>query len=132
MSKDLFGEVIVEQDKDNPYTQKVGVPVYEPKNQQPSIHELVDTHKSLTLIREIEMNNSISNDEKRFLVQSAKRHNVFNFEKCADYYAHATPAMKHLMERSGLVIVDLNKAIENGFVSMNEELAEQFRREQDE
>ena len=132
MSKDLFGEVIVEQDKDNPYTQKVGVPVYEPKNQQPSIHELVDTHKSLTLVREIEMNNSISDDEKRFLVASAKRHNVFNFEKCADYYAHATPAMKHLMERSGLVIVDLNKAIENGFVSMNEELAVQFRREQDE
>lgn len=132
MSKDLFGEVIVEQDKDNPYTQKVGVPVYEPKNKQPSIHELVDTHKSLMLVREIEMNNSISDDEKKFLVASAKRHNVFNFEKCADYYAHATPAMKHLMERSGLVIVDLNKAIENGFVSMNEELAEQFRREQDE
>ena len=65
------------------------------------------------------------------LVKSAKRHNVFNFEKCADYYAHATPAMKHLMERSGLVIVDLNKAIENGFVTMNEDLAEQFRREQD-
>lgn len=132
MSKDLFGEVIVEQDEDNPYTQKVGVPVYEPKNQQPNIHELVNTHKSLTLVREIEMNNSISDDEKRFLVASAKRHNVFNFEKCADYYSHATPAMKHLMERSGLVIVDLNKAIENGFVSMNEELAEQFRREQDE
>ena len=131
MSKDLFGDVIVEQDNDNPYTQKVGVPVYETKNQQPSIHELIDTHKSSSLIREIEMNNAISSDEKTFLVQSAKRHNVFNFERCADYYAHATPAMKNLMEKSGLVIVDLNKAIENGFVTMNEDLAEQFRREQD-
>tara|TARA_B110000908_G_C10215529_1_gene432598 strand:+ start:436 stop:834 length:399 start_codon:yes stop_codon:yes gene_type:complete len=131
MSKDLFGDVIVEQDDNNPYTQKVGVPVYEPRGQQPSIHELIDTHKSLTLIREIEMNDAITNDEKVFLVASAKRHNIFNFEKCADYYAHATPAMKHLMERSGLVIVDLNKAIENGFVTMNEDLAEQFRREQD-
>ena len=31
MSKDLFGDVIVEQDDNNPYTQKVGVPVYEPE-----------------------------------------------------------------------------------------------------
>jgi hypothetical protein len=126
---DMFGGTELKVDESNPYTQKVGVPTYTPRDQQPSIHELNDTYKCLKLIREIELSN-VTNDEKKFLIDSAKRHIIFNFEKIADYYAHATPEMQSLMEKSALVIVDLEKAIENGFVSMNDELAEQFKREQ--
>ena len=47
----------------------------------------------------------------------------------ADYYAHATIEMQDLMERSGLVIIDFEKAIEYGFVKVAEKLKDQYLNE---
>ena len=41
----------------------------------------------------------------------------FNYEKIANYYAHATPDIQKLMEDSALVIIDYDKAIERGFLN---------------
>jgi hypothetical protein len=121
----MFGESEKEEKK---YSGKVEAPLYEPKNKQPHIIELVNRSKTHRLIREIEQSN-ISFDEKKFLVDAARRHNVFNYEKVADYYAHASKEMQELMERSALVIIDFEKAIELGYVNLCEEIKKQYLEE---
>lgn len=124
----LFGGEFA-PDKDNQkYSSKIEAPIYEPKNQQPHILELCDKSKTHRLIREIEAS-SLPYDEKNFLIDAARRHNVFNYEKIADYYAHATPEMQQLMERSALVIIDFEKAIENGYVKLCDEIRKQYLEE---
>jgi len=58
--------------------------------------------------------------EKLFLYAAASRHTVFNYELIADYYAHAAPEMRKLMEDSALVIIDVKRAIELGYVRLCE------------
>ena len=53
---------------------------------------------------------------------SAERHTVFNFRQIAEYYCHANPTLQDLMERSGMIIIDFDKAIEYGFVHMTDRL----------
>lgn len=119
----LFEDEFVNEEE--VYTSHIVTPVYKPRNKTPHILELIDTSKSMRLINEI--NNSNLNElEKKFLIESAKRHNVFNYEKIADYYATANPEMQKYMERSVLVIVDFNKAYENGYINLANELANQY------
>lgn len=118
----LFGK---EEDTEKKYSSKIQAPIYEPKNQKPHIMELCDKSKTHRLLREID-NSSLSYEEKTFLMDAARRHNVFNYEKIADYYAHSSPEMQQLMERSGLVIIDFEKAIELGYVNLCEEISNQY------
>ena len=115
-------------DEKQKYSSKIEAPVYEPKNTKPHLLELLNKEKSNRLIREIKDSN-VSEDEKKFLIEAARRHNVFNYEKIADYYAHSNSEMQHLMERSGLVIIDFNKAIEYGYVKLCEEIRNQYLEE---
>lgn len=64
----------------------------------------------------------IPEDVKTFLNFAATRHIVFNYHLIADYYATAPKEIQELMEKSGLVIIDFEDAIENGFVDLNETL----------
>lgn len=121
----LFGQEFAPSEEEQKYSSKIEAPVYEPKNKKPHILELVDRSKTNRLIREIEASN-LSSEEKEFLIHAASRHNVFNYEKIADYYAHSPKEMQHLMERSGLVIIDFNKAIEYGFVKICEDIQNQY------
>jgi hypothetical protein len=57
---------------------------------------------------------------------AAERHTVFDFKKVADYYSHATEEMQDLMERSALVIIDFDKAIENGYVVLTDQILQQY------
>ena len=59
-------------------------------------------------------------------MDAASRHNVFNYEKVADYYTHATTEMQNLMERSGLVIIDFEKAVEYGYIKLCDEIKTQY------
>ena len=81
------------------------------------------------LIKEIE-NSKISDEEKSFLKFAAYRHNVFNYQNIAEFYAHADIELKDLMEKSALVIIDYKKAIENGFVELTKDFAEAYTNEQ--
>jgi hypothetical protein len=65
-----------------------------------------------------------------FLRFAAERHTVFNFRQIAEFYCHADATVKDLFEKSGLVIIDFDKAIENGFVHMTEKLGELADREE--
>lgn len=121
----MFGDTSSEEKK---YTKKIEAPVYEPKNKKPYIYELCDKSKAHRLMREIEAS-SLDYEEKKFLIDAARRHNVFNYEKIADYYAHASKEMQELMEKSALVIIDFEKAIQLGYVKLSEDIKKQYLQE---
>lgn len=123
----LFGEEFVEKGE-NSYTAKIKTPVYEPKNKKPHPLELFNDAKAKRLIREINAS-KISEDENKFLIEASKRHVEFNYSKIADYYAHATKEMQELMEKSGLVIIDFEKAIQYGYVQLSKELSTLYLQE---
>lgn len=120
----LFGGEFAEDDQGK-YSNKIEAPIYEPKNKKPHLMELVDTSKSNSLVREV-IASDIPQDIKDFLVEAAKRHSIFNYEKIADYYAHASPEVQALMEKSALVIIDFGQAIQNGYVRLCEEIRSQY------
>ena len=103
------------------YTNKIEAPIYEPKGEKPPISDLFDKGKTNELCQEIERAD-IPSDVKQFLTIAAQRHTVFNFRNIAEFYCHASAEVQHLMERSGLIIIDMDKAIQNGFVHLSERL----------
>jgi len=113
---------------DEEYTRKIETPVYEPKNEKPEITELVTRTKTDSLIAAINKSD-ISKDDKDFLINAAQRHLVFDYGKIADYYSHAPKEIQELMEQSALVIIDFDKAIENGYVVLSDEIAEQYKKD---
>lgn len=121
--------VIEPADKESPetdlYTNKIKAPVYEPKGEKPKTTELYDLAKTMELMAEIGGKN-IPEDIRVFLEFAAHRHIVFNYEKIAEFYAHAPREVQELMENSALVIIDFKKAIEKGFVVMTDEMAEAY------
>jgi len=124
----MFGQEYATDNQEKIYSSKIETPVYEPKNKKPHILELCDYSKTHRLIKEIDAS-SLDFDEKTFLINAARRHNVFNYEKIADYYAHSSPEMQHLMERSGLVIIDFEKAIQYGYIKLCDEIKKQYLQE---
>ena len=122
----LFGTD--EPTEERKYTTKIEAPIYEPKNKKPHLLELYDMSKTSRLIREIKMAD-ISDQEKVFLIEAAKRHTVFNYENIADYYSHASKEMQNLMERSALVIIDFELAIQLGYVRLSDEIRTQYLEE---
>lgn len=119
---ELFDESISEaEEKDSQYTKKITTPIYEIKGAKPSLDKLFCNKKALTLEAEIESSN-LSIEIKNFLKLAAQRHVVFNYENIAEFYAHADNELKMLMEKSALVIIDYNAAIENGYVKLSEDL----------
>ena len=111
-------------DENNPYNQNIEAPTYEAKNEKPDMSELVSYSYHDKLVEKIKRSN-VTADEKSFLLSAAERHSVFNFSKIADYYAHSDMEMQELMEDSALVIIDYDKAMENGFIHISKGIAEQ-------
>ena len=108
-----------EKKEESIYTEKADVPQYEIKGDNPSLDQLCDTGKYKALIEEIEMNRDEIGDEvAEFLEFAAARHIRFNYGAIAEYYAHASEEVQELMERSALVIIDMENAMRNGYVEM--------------
>ena len=122
-----FGFTLEELDdlgeEENPYTQKVATPIYEPEGENPDLSELCDTSKADALQTDIR-NADIPDDIKEFLYLASARHYKFNYQKIAEYYCHAPKNVQELFEKSALVIIDFNSAIENGYVRLTERINE--------
>lgn len=118
---ELFGFDLSE-DEDDKYTMRVNIPQYEVTGDKPNLADLLDTEKADKLIAEVEAAEGITDEERQFLIQAARRHNVFNYRNVAEYYAQATPEMQRLMERSALVIIDVDNAIANGYARLAEDI----------
>ena len=114
-----------DSESENQYTKKTEIPVYEPTGPKPDISTMFDSQKTFDLLNQIKVSN-LPDDEKKFLELAAGRHTVFNFEIIANYYAHASKECQELMENSALVIIDFEKAIENGYVKLSEKISEQY------
>ena len=116
-----------DRDGDSTYERKVEVPVYEPVGDEPpAVESLFDRSKADELVAEISKAD-LPDDVRLFLLDAAERHVQFNFQRIADFYAHATPDVQELMENSALVVVDFNKAIERGFTRLSEDVEAAFR-----
>ena len=126
----LFKKSEVGDMDEKKYSNKIEAPVYEPKNKKPHILELCNKEKTHRLLRKIDSSN-LPVEEKTFLIDAARRHNAFNYEKIADYYAHSSREMQGLMEDSALVIIDFEKAIQLGYVKLCEEIKTQYLQEYD-
>lgn len=103
------------------YTSKIKTPIYEIKGEKPKLSDLVDTKKADELLKQID-EMVAPQGVKNFLRLAATRHYRFDYAKIAEYYANSPPNVQELMENSALVIIDFEKAIENGFVKMNKRL----------
>ena len=117
--------------EDNTYTMKTNIPKYEITGDCPTISEMLDKEKSKELIEEIEKAEGITEEERQFLKDAAGRHNVFNYRNIAEYYAHAKPEMQRLMEKSALVIIDVDNAIANGYASLFADVLDTMEDEDD-
>ena len=106
----LAGIVEDEREEEEKYSQSVESPIYHVTGDVPDISELCDTSKYHELLRDIETDESITEEEREFLKLAATRHIVFNYKKIAEYYADADAGMQGLMEDSALVIIDFDKA----------------------
>lgn len=115
---------------DNIYTRKVEIPIYKPKREdKPTLQEIINLDKFNQLSKEIEENKEIEEQDKIILKLAAHRHVKFNYKNIAEYYCHSDKNTQELMEKSALVIIDFNKAIENGFVEITDDIANQFSQE---
>ena len=110
---------------DNVYVQTVDTPIYEPSGPPPEIAELSDRSTADEMLREIR-DAGLPEEVERFLLDAAERHVAFNFQRIANYYAHAPANVQALMERSALVVIDYDQAIERGFVRLKEDIDAAF------
>ena len=108
---------------DGTYTRKIEAPIYEPKGEKPEPADLLNDEKTRALVAEIRAA-KLPKDVAAFLEAAAQRHTVFNFRRIADFYAHSDAGVQRLMEKSALVIIDFNQAIEYGFVRLTKKLGE--------
>lgn len=120
VGEDELGEEV----QDDKYTLKVNIPQYEITGDCPELSDMLDSSKADELIEEINSTENIPSDVKEFLIQAARRHNVFNYRNIAEYYAHAEPEVQKLFEKSALVIIDVNDAIANGYVQLTSDIAD--------
>ncbi len=127
----LFKKGVDMEGETKKYSTKIEAPIYTPKNKKPHIIELCEKTKTNHLINKIDSSN-LSLEEKSFLKNAAQRHLIFNYEKIADYYAQSSKEMQNLMEASGLVIIDFEKAIDHGYVKLCSEIRNQYLQEYEE
>lgn len=113
------------------YSKKVKAPTYQPTKEQPPIVELYNASRYEELIAEID-SSSVPEDIKTFLKVAASRHIVFDYENIAEFYAHSSADIQQLFENSALVIIDLDKAIEQGYVRLTKQLFDIYEEQQGE
>lgn len=118
---DLFGNEIAGGDDMKKYTTKNMSPVYEPKGKKPHPAELYDKTKTLRLINQIN-STEMPTEVRKFLLEAATRHTIFNYSKIADFYAHSSKEVQVLMEHSALIIIDFKDSIIYEYTKLDEHI----------
>lgn len=118
-------KIITAAEESAKYTNKTSTPIYEPTGRVVSLSECADISKMMDRIKSID-NADVTEEERIFLKHAATRFIEFSYKNIAEYYANASPAMQREMESLALVIIDIDEAIEKGFVKLTEDLATLF------
>jgi len=105
------------------YTEKIKAPVYEPTGRKPEVDELYYRSKYEELLDQVNAAD-LTDEQREFFTLAAQRHVVFDYENIAEYYAHAEADVQELMEELTMIIIDFDKAIEQGFVTFAENVIE--------
>ena len=79
----LFKKNVDESQNGKKYSSKIQALNYEPKNKKPHILELCNKEKTQRLMRRIH-DSDLPTEEKSFLIDAARWHNVFDYEKIAE------------------------------------------------
>jgi hypothetical protein len=105
------------------YSQNVGQVVYEPKETH---HKVADLYAN-NGVKFDEMIDELKDEElKKMLRLRAAWFTDFNFAKVADYYAYqATPEEQRVFEALGLVLLDRDQLIANGFSKLVEDFEDE-------
>ena len=122
------GRISLNNEDQDVYSSKVSTPIYKITGEEPSESELYDRSKADDLIAQINAVD-VSEAVRQFLIAAAHRHVTFNYGKIAEYYAHAPKDVQELMEQSALVIIDFDRAIENGYVQMSKGVKKLYAKE---
>ena len=121
------------ESEEEQYTRKVETPIYTPTQDiPPTLDEMIDADRRNELLEEItkaKLAGLLTNEAELLLREAAQRHVVFDYSQVAEYYAHAPADVQRLMERSALVIIDIESAIENGFVKLTKQLQDLYAEE---
>jgi len=117
------------EDHGRKYTTKIDAPYYQPTGECPPVSALCDLAKYNELVAHIYEHDNLAPEVKDFLLHAATRHIRFDFEKIAEFYAHADADVQRLMEESALVIIDFDKAIAGGYVKLTEAIARIYEKE---
>lgn len=96
-------------------------PQYKPTGRNPPVASLYNSQKYGRLVNEIRSAN-LDEDVEKFLILAASRHVEFNYKQIADFYTSASESVQNLMEKSALVIIDIDDAIMNGYVELSDSL----------
>ena len=120
----------MQRNEENPYTKTVNLPQYDIVGDKPVISDLYDDAKVRDLSQEIKTA-GLPEDVETFLLIAANRHTVFNYSKIAEYYAYMDPEVQELMEKSALVIIDLDDAMKYGYATFVETITDLRDQEDD-
>lgn len=120
-----------DENDDELYSDKIEAPIYEITGEQPELTELYDTTKTDELTQKIESLDA-PEEVKQFLRAAANRLTAFNYRNIAEYYAHQPKELQEIFESLALVIIDFDKAIEQGYVQLDAASAQQYRDETNE
>jgi ParB-like chromosome segregation protein Spo0J len=120
----------IQRSEENPYTKTVNLPQYDIVGDKPVISDLYDDAKVRELSQEIKTA-ELPKDVETFLLEAANRHTVFNYSKIAEYYAYMDPKVQELMEKSALVIIDLDDAMKYGYATFVETVTDLRDQEDD-
>jgi len=108
------------------YSRKIESPIYEITGDKPEISQMIDRQKTERLKSKI-LQSDLPDDIRDFLNFAAERHTVFNFKNIAEYYAHSDQTVQELMEESAMIIIDFDRAIEDGYVKLASGMMDQVR-----
>jgi hypothetical protein len=122
---EAWGFTVPESEPEQPlrssYSPKVGEVLYEPKQ---TVHRPSDLFCCENKF-ETEINALVDPVLREMMRARACFFTSFNFSKIADYYAYqATPDEQRLFEKLGLVLLDKDGLIENGFSDIIDEVKE--------
>ena len=99
------------------YSKKIKIPKFEPDERNVNLEDCVSVTKYIELIGAINgalESNEITEYEAKFLKLCATRWIKFDYENVAQYYAtKANEKMQNLLEKSTMVLIDVDKAFEN-------------------
>lgn len=104
------------------YSSRITAPQYQITGERPAVADLVDRTKVAALMDAI-ADAEVPPEVNDFLMAAATRHYRFRYDRIAEFYAHAEPAVQRLMEDSALVIIDFDDAIRGGYVTLSRRLA---------